>query len=327
MSMGWFPIFAKSVLEKASLPIILTVITAEYSRPIIEGVLSGSKTSKRFHEVSYLNVSAIVEQLKRIVSIISPYFSSEPGTYFSDAMFFCLWDYIIFWNLNLHKVIVADVDMMFVGDIAELWREFNKFNNNSILGIAPELSHTYRTFFREYRDSHPGTVIGEPTSGNGFPGVNSGILLLNLERILRSGIFAKFIGDDIIGNPQDSEEIKKLKEEVNGRVTSVGDFVKKYSFVSGFGDQDFYTLLGAEYPELIHIIPCVWNRQLCTKWAEVHYESKTLHEELPMAPSPRLGPDMGPPSGFTEGSVHLPQQQHSSRRTKGGGINKASLFA
>ncbi|XP_046402633.1 transmembrane protein KIAA1109 isoform X3 [Ischnura elegans] len=60
---------------------------------------------------------------------------------------------------------------------------------------------------------------------------------------------------------------------------------------------------------------------------KVHYESKTLHEDLPMAPSPRLGGDMGSSGGRTEGSLPLPQQQHSSGRTKGGGIKKASLFA
>ena len=37
------------------------------------------------------------------------------------------------------------------------------------------------------------------------------------------------------------------------------------------GDQDFYTLLGMERPELIHKIDCGWNRQLCTWWKDRGY--------------------------------------------------------
>ncbi|KAG8228088.1 hypothetical protein J437_LFUL000087, partial [Ladona fulva] len=59
---------------------------------------------------------------------------------------------------------------------------------------------------------------------------------------------------------------------------------------------------------------------------KVHYESKTLHEDIPLAPSPRLGPDQTHHLG-TGAATHLHQQQHSSGRTKGGGIKKASLFA
>jgi len=37
------------------------------------------------------------------------------------------------------------------------------------------------------------------------------------------------------------------------------------------GDQDFYTLLGMERPELIHMVDCGWNRQLCTWWRDRGY--------------------------------------------------------
>lgn len=55
------------------------------------------------------------------------------------------------------------------------------------------------------------------------------------------------------------------------------------------GDQDFYTLLGMERPELIHMVDCGWNRQLCTWWrdrgyadvfanySECHSETKLWH--------------------------------------------------
>ncbi|XP_071453543.1 xyloside xylosyltransferase 1-like [Hetaerina americana] len=163
-----FPVFAKSVFEKASLPIALSVITDEFSRPVVEGVLKGLETAKKFHEVSYFDVSAVVDHLKRIVLIMSPYFSSEPGTYYSDALFYLSLGLHHILGPDQHKVIVADVDMKFVGDIAELWREFYKFNCNAILGIAPELAPTYVPALRSYRATNPGTKIGEPLSENGL---------------------------------------------------------------------------------------------------------------------------------------------------------------
>jgi hypothetical protein len=32
------------------------------------------------------------------------------------------------------------------------------------------------------------------------------------------------------------------------------------------GDQDVYTLLSFEHPDLFYRLPCVWNRQLCTAY-------------------------------------------------------------
>ncbi|XP_071454102.1 xyloside xylosyltransferase 1-like [Hetaerina americana] len=265
-----FAVFAKSVLDKATEPIVLSVITDKVSRPVAEGIIGDVQNDKRFHEVAYLDVSIIAEKLERVVSIMSPHFSSKPGTYYSDALFFL--------SLGLHhiigaddqqKVIMTDVDIKVVGDIAELWTEFDKFSSNAIFGLGPELSPVYRHVFHSYRASNPGTTVGEPFSENGYSGVNSGVILLNLARMRQSKIYAKFIGDDVPGNTKSSGGSKNMVEgDVSGRVTSVDSLVKKYLFKGHLGDQDFYTLLGAEYPELIHIIPCVWNRQLCTWWGD-----------------------------------------------------------
>lgn len=45
-----------------------------------------------------------------------------------------------------------------------------------------------------------------------------------------------------------------------------------YKFQGHLGDQDFYTVLGMEYPELIKILPCGWNRQLCSWWTNHGYK-------------------------------------------------------
>lgn len=68
----------------------------------------------------------ITTQLSNLTTSMLPYFSSQPGAYYSDALFFI--------SLGLHKVapptqsraILLDVDTMIVDDIAQLFQEFNK---------------------------------------------------------------------------------------------------------------------------------------------------------------------------------------------------------
>ena len=48
--------------------------------------------------------------------------------------------------------------------------------------------------------------------------------------------------------------------------TLVTLLAEKYFFKGHLGDQGFYTLLSFEHPELFYLLPCTWNRQLCTWW-------------------------------------------------------------
>ncbi len=41
----------------------------------------------------------------------------------------------------------------------------------------------------------------------------------------------------------------------------------KYKLTNAhLGDQDMYTLLALEHPQLFAHLPCQWNRQLCRYW-------------------------------------------------------------
>ena len=41
---------------------------------------------------------------------------------------------------------------------------------------------------------------------------------------------------------------------------------KEYSFKGHLGDQDLFTLIALDYPEIFYTLPCSWNRQLCEWW-------------------------------------------------------------
>ena len=244
-----FEIFADSLLRLSSVDIAIHIITDDDSKQVAEQVLKGILSSTgKFMKVQYYDVHKLASQLEDIISVMSPHFSSKPGTYYSDALFFL--------SLGLHRIAPAeqsvaamfDADTKFRKDIKELFEEFNSFGEEALFGLAPELTPVYRHVLYLYRNKHPDTLFGEPASSGGYPGYNSGVVLFNLNKLRNSSIYNKIV-----------------KRE------SVNSITEKYHFKGHLGDQDFYTLLGMERPELIHTIDCGWNRQLCTWWRDRGY--------------------------------------------------------
>ena len=244
-----FEIFAESLLRVSSVDIAFHVITDVDSKDVAENVLEGVLSSTgKYMKLHYYDVHELASQLEDIVSVMSPHFSSKPGTYYSDALFFL--------SLGLHRIAPAkqslaamfDADTKFREDIKELFREFDRFGSQALFGLAPELTPVYRHVLYLYRNKHPNTLFGEPARSGGYPGFNSGVVLFNLDRLRNSSVYNRIVGQE-----------------------SVDAMTEKYHFKGHLGDQDFYTLLGMERPELIHTIDCGWNRQLCTWWRDRGY--------------------------------------------------------
>lgn len=141
---------------------------------------------------------------------------------------------------------MLDTDLKFKSDIRELWEMFNDFSPSNLIGIAQELQPLYRHITSEYREDHPGTNVGAPPP-DGYTGFNSGVVLMDLGRI-RNSILEDYL-----------LELNRVKQ-----------LAEKYMFQGFLGDQDYYTLLSFEHPELFHVLPCTWNRQLCTSWKETY---------------------------------------------------------
>lgn len=244
-----FGIFTESLVRLATGDIAFHVIVDADSRSVAEAVVRDVlNATGKYVKVQYYDVHKLASQLEDIVSVMSPHFSSKPGTYYSDALFFL--------SLGLHRIAPAeqklaamfDADTKFRKDVKLLFREFEGFGEKALFGLAPELTPVYRHVLYLYRNKHPKTMFGEPGHFGGYPGYNSGVVLFNLDR-LRS-----------------SEEYKQAV-----RKETVDAMTDKYHFKGHLGDQDFYTLLGMEKPELIHTIDCGWNRQLCTWWRDRGY--------------------------------------------------------
>ncbi|XP_069691543.1 xyloside xylosyltransferase 1 [Periplaneta americana] len=246
-----FHTFTHSLVEHSTGHIALHIITDNSSKTIAEEVLDAVKeATQKDILVMYYDVSVLAEELQDVVSAMQPHFSSQPGTYYSDALFFL--------SLGLHRIALDqqraamfDADTKLCANVEELFQEFDRFGADTLFGLAPELTPVYRHVLYLYRSRHKDTRFGEPLSfhgGLGFPGLNSGVILFRLDRMRKSTLYNKLLSTQ-----------------------AVNALASKYSFKGHLGDQDFYTLLAMEHPSLVHLLPCAWNRQLCTWWRDHGY--------------------------------------------------------
>lgn len=168
----------------------------------------------------YYNVHELASQLQDIVSVMSPHFSSKPGTYYSDALFFL--------SLGLHRIAPADqrvaamfdADTKFRRDVGDLFEEFETFGSRALFGLAPELTPVYRHVLYLYRNRHPHTSFGEPASSNGYPGFNSGMVLFNLDRLRNSSVYDTIVTKERVDAMTEKYHFKvlQLALRVGGRL-------------------------------------------------------------------------------------------------------------
>lgn len=237
-----------SLFAHTSTPLHILIITDDSSLPVARNVLF-EVTAKHPNniQVDFYRVDNVVEPLQGLVSYMQPHFTYKEGAYYSDALFFL--------SIGIHRVfphkrlIMTDIDIKFLSDIKELYLHFDRFGPNAVIGIAQEQQPVYRHLLHNFRRKNPSTRVGSPLP-DGKQGFNSGILLLNLERMRESTIY-----NDVIS----AETVDKL--------------TKKYYFKGHLGDQDFFSLISFEYEDLFYVLPCTWNRQLCQWWKYHGYEN------------------------------------------------------
>ncbi|NWW04092.1 XXLT1 xylosyltransferase, partial [Oreocharis arfaki] len=199
------------------------------------------------------DVNELTEKLFPIVEAMQKHFSAGSGTYYSDSIFFLSVAMHRIMPKEITQIIQVDLDLKYKTNIRDLFDEFDNFPEGAVIGIAREMQPVYRHTFWQYRRENPQTKVGEPPP-DGLPGFNSGVLLLNLEAMRQSKLYNQLLEPTMV---------QKLTE--------------KYHFKGHLGDQDFFTMVGMEHPELFHVLDCTWNRQLCTWWRD-HGYSDVFHQ-------------------------------------------------
>lgn len=241
-----FAVTIGSLMKFSSRKVVLYILGDSVSQGIANEIIGREVLDQSKIEVKSLDIEKLAKDMEAVIRPMQEQFSYKPGAYYSHALFFMSVSmHRILHNIN--RIIMLDADLKFTDDIVKLYKIFHNFQKENVLGIAREAQPVYRHTFWAYRQSHPGTRVGEPPP-DGLTGFNSGVLLLDLDKMRQSELYNKLLT---------GESIKKISQE--------------FGFKGHLGDQDFFTLIGMKHEELIYILPCQWNRQLCQWWRNNGY--------------------------------------------------------
>ncbi|XP_031163178.1 xyloside xylosyltransferase 1 [Sander lucioperca] len=228
--------------------LVLHFVSDQASKELGERMLQEFLLDATFkYEVLFHDVVALTQKLFPIVEAMQKHFSAGSGAYYSDAIFFLSVAMHHIMPESLMRIVQLDLDLKYRTNIRDLFQEFDHFPPEAVIGIAREMQPVYRHTFWQYRKENPQTRVGDPPP-DGRPGFNSGVMLLNL------------------GAMRDSALYNQLLEPSN-----VAKLADQYRFRGHLGDQDFFTMIGMEHPELFYSLACGWNRQLCTWWRDHGY--------------------------------------------------------
>uniref|UniRef100_A0A8C6W0W2 Xyloside xylosyltransferase 1 n=1 Tax=Nothobranchius furzeri TaxID=105023 RepID=A0A8C6W0W2_NOTFU len=199
------------------------------------------------YEISFHDVVELTHKLYPIVEAMQKHFSAGSGAYYSDSIFFLSVAMHLIMPESLTYIVQLDLDLKYRTNIRNLFQEFDKFPPGAVIGIAREMQPVYRHTFWQYRKENPNTRVGEPPP-EGLPGFNSGVMLLDLSAMRESSLYNQLL-----------------------KPNNVAKLADQYRFKGHLGDQDFFSMIGMEHPELFYSLACGWNRQLCTWWRDHGY--------------------------------------------------------
>ncbi|XP_049443848.1 xyloside xylosyltransferase 1 [Epinephelus fuscoguttatus] len=228
--------------------LVLHFVSDQASKELGERMLQEFLLDATFkHEVLFHDVVALTQKLFPIVEAMQKHFSAGSGAYYSDAIFFLSVAMHHIMPEGLTRIVQLDLDLKYRTNIRDLFQEFDQFPPGAVIGIAREMQPVYRHTFWQYRKENPQTKVGDPPP-EGLPGFNSGVMLLDLGAMRDSALYNQLL-----------------------KPSNVAKLADQYRFRGHLGDQDFFTMIGMEHPELFHSLACGWNRQLCTWWRDHGY--------------------------------------------------------
>lgn len=127
------------------------------------------------------------------------------------------------------KVIVLDTDVTVLTDILGLWRLFDKFTDDNVLGLVENQSDWYLK---------PMVNISSPWPALGR-GYNTGVMLMHLKRLRSIKFYDTW------------HEISKI---------TLKAFTETH-----LADQDIINAVIKQYPRTVYRLDCTWNVQLSVK--------------------------------------------------------------
>jgi lipopolysaccharide biosynthesis glycosyltransferase len=191
----------------------------------------------------FLNDQIVLQQVKPFVTVLQKYFSAK-GSYDDDGIFYLSTVMHRLMPTDIDKLVQLDIDIMFERSVYELFDEFSQFDDDDLIGLAPEMQPVYYHQLTTFRQGNPDSRLGYPLP-DGHPGFNSGAILLHIDRMRKSA---------------------RYNEQLT--IGKVDQLVNKYHLKGHLGVQDFFTLLNFEQADWFYQLDCGWNYQYCRLWLD-----------------------------------------------------------
>ncbi|CAL1541060.1 unnamed protein product, partial [Lymnaea stagnalis] len=235
-----FLLCVSSLLASSSKPIQFYIAGDSNSFKIAKRLLQKASSDSGF--IYPLQKTSMENSVSLKIKTIHELLSGAKNTKFSDPLFYISIVLHEIMPKSVSKMILLDADLYITSDISKLYSLFDHFQPEQAVGMARDNQPVYRNLLWEFRKKNPRTRVGDPPP-DGLTGFNSGVVLLDLDKLRNSSRYNSYFTVNVLLS-----------------------IVNKYQFEGHLGDQDFFTLLSFEYEELFYILPCGWNRQLCTWW-------------------------------------------------------------
>lgn len=225
------------LLEYSTIPLHLHLVVPRDSFKLVDKILTlANTTSTTKCEVTKYDFTDLTRQLAAIAHVDfgqEKDFADSVGRHMSALL-------LPFYFLHIKRLIVAESNIIMRSDVADLFAHFRHFELKQVMGVTLQQVPKYRNAFAMYEKYHPASGLGKPAR----PGFNTGLVLLDLQKMRHSMQLNAYL-----------------------HYPTVRWLVHKYWLTKGDGggvlsQDDVFTLMGFEHPELFYILPCGWNRQL-----------------------------------------------------------------
>ena len=200
------------ITEESSVPTIARHVESAFARALRERILFNSETWKQVKgrmfripklRVEFVSMASItsrhrirIEHLKKHFNNYSDWYTMKgdpkwawmPAAKYNHDLFYLSPFYHL--DFPFDKLIVTDTDIEFKFSIDSLYAQFSQFSANHLYSLGPDLTPFYADRLFDYRLLHPETRLGLPGE---LQGVNTGVVLLHLERMRRSEKFNRYV--------------------------------------------------------------------------------------------------------------------------------------
>ncbi|GAU95845.1 hypothetical protein RvY_07390 [Ramazzottius varieornatus] len=244
----------RSMFAFATAPVNLIFISDRKSFDVAESVIKRNVTSDKARvRISFLDLEDALLITAKDIQPLQERFRSNDSSYSHNVFLLSI---VMHKLLPFHhQVLYVDVDIAFQADFSLLFKHFERFSPDQLIGLAYEQQPVYRHALESFRTTHPNTTVGEPPN-KGHPGFNTGVILFDLDKMRSNKKFSSVLAK-----------------------ASILNLTAKYELQGNLSNQDTFSLLGFEYPQWFYVLPCEWNRQLCAWWKNngFAHEFKSYH--------------------------------------------------